>query len=157
MAAHVAAFLLPLAWHTGSHIPASRHAVRFFAPVMLGVMGPRVQIVDDEGDPMLFSVTEAGVLQMYDRGELLCAAVKSISFSEADAMVSVDSEEVDAEFSVVVAEQRESLTRLALLAAESKVAWLGDEPVALPEEVVALLVDDELKASRPGVRILWLE
>jgi len=136
---------------------APRPAVRVPAACMAKAIGPKVELLDDEGDTIRFAVTPSGVMQMFDRGELLCDGVNSISFSMPDGQVSVDAENVDADFSIVWAEQRESLAKLALLASESRVGWLGDEPVPLPTQIADLLVDDELKASRPGVRILWLE
>ena len=44
---------------------------------------------------------------------------------------------------------------LAVYGRQCKIEWLGDEPLDLPDEVEKLLVDDELKDSRAGVRLLW--
>lgn len=149
--------LSSLTWQAGRGVTTCQYAAHVSVPMMVDAMGPQVALVDDEGDDIRFAVTESGVMQMFDRGDLLCPAVNSISFSSTDGTVSVDSEEVDADFGIIWAEQRENLAKLALLASESKVAWLGDEAVPLPPAVEALLIDDELRASRPGVRILWLE
>ncbi|KAL1530372.1 hypothetical protein AB1Y20_001280 [Prymnesium parvum] len=119
--------------------------------------GPQVVLVDDEGDAMRFAVSADGSVQMFDREELLCGAVRSVTFTQADGTVVVDSEEVDASFSIVWEEQKANLARLALLAAESSVEWFGDDAITLPQQVEDLLIDDELKATRPAVRILWLE
>jgi len=146
-----------LAWHAGPRLPTCYFGLRPVSPLMIGAMGPRVELIDSEGDAIQFTVTPSGVVQMFDGEELLCKAVNSISFDQATGLVNVDSEEIDAEFNVACLEQRDNLARLSLLASESGVAWLGDEVVPLPPQVEALLVDDELKASRGGVRILWLE
>ena len=43
----------------------------------------------------------------------------------------------------------------AALPSGAGVEWDGDEPITLPDEVEKLLIDDELKDSREGVRLLW--
>ena len=44
---------------------------------------------------------------------------------------------------------------LAVYGRQCQIEWVGDEPLDLPDAVEKLLVDDELKDSRAGVRLLW--
>ncbi|KAL3906657.1 MAG: hypothetical protein SGPRY_010470 [Prymnesium sp.] len=141
-----------------AHRTAAHARSRASAPLLSSpAVEPRVILVDDEGDPMVFLTTPDGVMQMFERDELLCRDIRSISFAMEQGIVSLDSEEVDAEFSIDWEEQKINLARLALLAAESDVEWEGDEPLTLPKQVEALLVGDELSAGKPAVRLLWLE
>ena len=64
-------------------------------------------------------------------------------------------QEVEGSFAIRAEEQAIKASTLAVYGLQCKVAWAGDEPLDLPDEVEELLVDDELKDSRPGVRLLW--
>ena len=64
-------------------------------------------------------------------------------------------QEVEGSFAIRAEEQTIKASTLAVYGLQCNVAWAGDEPLDLPDEVEELLVDDELKDSRPGVRLLW--
>ena len=64
-------------------------------------------------------------------------------------------QEVEGSFAIRAEEQAIKASTLAVYGLQCNVAWAGDEPLDLPDEVEELLVDDELKDSRPGVRLLW--
>ena len=131
---------------------------RFNTPQMTATPdGPAVELVDDVGDIIRFAVTPAGEVQMFDNDELVVGDIETLSYTQEGGLVSVDASSLDAEFNVDPAAAMLSLAKLRMLADEAGVMWGGDEPVQLPAEVDALLTNDELKNSRPGVCILWLE
>ena len=64
-------------------------------------------------------------------------------------------QEVEGSFAIRAEEQTMKASTLAVYGRQCKIEWGGDEPLDLPDEVEKLLVDDELKDSRAGVRLLW--
>lgn len=87
----------------GGHQTPARTAL-----VRMKVQPPQVELIDEEGDPIRFQLTEAGDLQMFDRGELLCDKVERLDFGLSEGLVTVQPAEV--EFNVVYREQQARLT-----------------------------------------------
>lgn len=115
---------------------------------------PQILLVDREGDEVRF-VMEGGKLSLYVDDDLFCGAIDTLTYSRDDGVVSVEDEEVEGSFAIRAEDQAIKASTLAVYGLQCKVAWEGDEPLDLPDEVEELLVDDELKDSRPGVRLLW--
>ena len=131
------------------------------SPRLVGDNGT-LTLVDSEGDELKFR--RSGVtLQLYVGDELFSDDVSSLTFSRATGAVHVEGEDgdgdnVEGDFQMCPADMIAQASRLNLLAAEANIQWLGDLPIELPEEVEILFTkDEELLASRPGARILWLE
>jgi len=121
-----------------------------------------LEIIDAEGDLIRFVPAE-GKLQLWDDDDLQLPAIRALTYARADAAIRADGEDVDGDTAEcdVALDRREprdltlDLARLGVLAAQARTEWLGDAPVELPQPVEALLVDDELRASRPGTCLLW--
>ena len=64
-------------------------------------------------------------------------------------------QEVEGSFAIRAEEQTMKASTLAVYGRQCQIEWVGDEPLDLPDAVEKLLVDDELKDSRAGVRLLW--
>jgi hypothetical protein len=115
---------------------------------------PEILLVDREGDEVRF-VMEGGNLRVYVANELFCGAIDTLTYSRDDGVVTVEDEEVEGSFAIRAEEQTMKASTLAVYGRQCKIEWGGDEPLDLPDEVEKLLVDDELKDSRAGVRLLW--
>jgi len=130
-------------------------------PRLVGVNGT-LTLVDVEGDELRFR-RSGSTLKLFVGDELFSEDVTSLTFSRATGKVHMEGEDdegddVEGDFQLQPEELIAQAARLNLLAAEANVPWLGDLPVDLPEEVEFLFMkDEELLASRPGARILWLE
>lgn len=113
-----------------------------------------LEFLDTDGDLITFS-RQPGGLEMAVGTEVMFEAVESLNYTAASRRVMVDGDL--GAFVFRPEDQTQKAAVLGLLASEEAVEWLGDPPVALPAEVEALLKGDELKASRPAVRVLWAE
>jgi len=144
------------------------------APTKRGVPKIAVELQDREGDAIKLALDAKAGLQLFVDGTLFCD-VKAIYFDRESGAVHIEDREpvyedeekveeeeeeadyIEGDFQLREAEQDEKAANLAMVAAQSGVPWFGDEPLLLPDQVEALLIDDELKASRPGVNLLWVE
>ena len=115
---------------------------------------PEIRLVDREGDDVRF-VMQNGSMTLFVAGELFCESIDTLTYSRDDGVVTVEDEEMEGSFAIREEEQLMKAATLAVYGRQCNIEWQGDEPVALPDEVERLLVDDELKESRAGVRLLW--
>jgi hypothetical protein len=128
------------------------------------VFGSSLELTDKSGDEVRFVLGGTGAspqLQLFVNGEMFADEVDTVTYEKADRRVKVEGTlsdeedgetyEVDGDFILPDGPQLVTLATIAILAARTGADWMGDEPVALPAELEAKLVDDELKASRPGV------
>ena len=112
--------------------------------------------MDREGDEVRFRLTDDG-LELYVAGELFSAAVETMEYDKADGRISVEDEEVEGSFQLQEEEQLIKAATLSVFSKQCGIEWRGDPAVTLPAEVEELLVSDELRASRPGVCMLWAQ
>lgn len=117
---------------------------------------PELAIVDREGDSMRF-VPRGDGLSLYVGGEMFSGGLDTVTYTQADGTVAVEDEEVEGAFQLREEKQTVEATRLYAFCKQTGVEWLGDEPITLPEEVETLLINDELRKSRPGVCLLWAQ
>jgi hypothetical protein len=139
-----------------AHVSTSR---RTLAPLMAG---PRreLELIDSDGDAVSFCVDD-GDLKMFVNGKCMCESVQSLAYG-ADGTVSQDDGE--GMFTLREEDRQAASEALCILAEEADVTWVAEQrgtktnavvETALPPEIEALLTSSELKASRPGVCILW--
>jgi len=128
------------------------------------IFGSTMEITDTGGDAVKFELGGTGPeLQLFVNGEIFADDIETVTYTRADRRVEVagtltdkeDDEvyEVDGDFVVGDSEVAVTVATLAIMAARAGTVWEGDEALALPAELEAKLVDDELKASRPGVSV----
>eukprot|EP00962_Isochrysis_galbana_P000768 scaffold216_cov78-Isochrysis_galbana.AAC.5 len=126
------------------------------------VFGSSLELTDKSGDEVRFILGGTGPeLQLFVNGEMFADDIDRVTYEKADRRVKVEGTlsdeedgetyEVDGDFILPDGPQLVNLATLAILVARAGVEWVGDEPVPLPAELEAKLVDDELKAARPGV------
>jgi hypothetical protein len=126
------------------------------------VFGSSVEVTDKSGDLVRFVLGGTGPeLQLFVNGEMFADDIETVTYEHADRRVKVEGTlddeqdgetyEVDGDFILPDGPQLVTLATIAILVARAGAEWAGDEPVPLPAEIEAKLVDDELKASRPGV------
>ena len=138
--------------------------------------GPEtLRLVDMDGDEIAF-LLEQGALKLVVGDEVIIESVQTLGFDPKDGTVQQDNGEGSF---VMRPEDRETLLpKLQALAEAAGIPYEeledadadeeADERAAqeaariseaadveLPAEVEALLINDELKAQRPGVKILW--
>ena len=175
----IALLSLPLAlWASPSTFPALRRPlpVASIATRMMAATPPAVEIVDEDGDEIYFCVEE-GALKMFVAGEGIVESVQKLGYDPEDGTIAQGN---DGFFKLRPEDQAEVPGKLRALAEAAGVTWgeLEDEDAAmkamsseasestaaafaavedvvLPAAVEALLIDDELKASRPAVKVLW--
>eukprot|EP00316_Scyphosphaera_apsteinii_P013471 CAMPEP_0119321520 /NCGR_PEP_ID=MMETSP1333-20130426/55639_1 /TAXON_ID=418940 /ORGANISM="Scyphosphaera apsteinii, Strain RCC1455" /LENGTH=206 /DNA_ID=CAMNT_0007328513 /DNA_START=338 /DNA_END=958 /DNA_ORIENTATION=+ len=104
---------------------------------------------------MRFYLSSDGNLSVYAEEVLFYDAVSSITFAAAERKLWLETDEVEGEIVLLPEEPPTTLAMLGLLAVRAKVPWLGDECLMLPQQVESKLVDSELRAQRPAVRVLW--
>lgn len=117
---------------------------------------PELNIVDREGDAMRFLQRREG-LSLFVGGELFSGGLDTVTYTVSDGTVAVEDEEVEGAFQLTEEKQTIEATRLYAFCKQSGVEWLGDDPITLPSEVETLLINDELRKSRPGVCLLWAQ
>jgi len=117
---------------------------------------PEVSLLDREGDEVRFVLEPQG-LGLYVGGELFCPAIEEMTYDKADGRISIEDEEVEGSFQLREEEQRIKATTLSVFSQQAGVTWLGDEPLELPDEVEGVLTNEELRESRPGVKLLWAQ
>jgi len=115
-----------------------------------------LQIIDRENDSLLFRIAGSSALALEVDGQLHCPQVTSIEYEVIDGMVVTQGAAASerGQFWFQPAKQLQEVEALRSLARQADVPFLElDSP--LPEAIESLLVDDTLKESRPGVRILY--
>jgi len=117
-----------------------------------------LKLTDTDADSIRFDLSSSGSLAMFVQDELHCAAVASIQYDPDVARVITEgaTEEERGSFSLKPDNRQaevDALRGLAARAASPRVEWRDVDP--LPAQIEALLVDDTLRATRPGTRILW--
>ena len=157
-------WLIPMAivWLAPPATRVRAPPTRMAADSRLSYPALTLEIIDAEGDLIRFVPAE-GKLQLWDGDDLQLPAIRALTYARADAAIRADGEDVDGDTAEcdVALDRREprdltlDLARLGVLAAQARTEWLRDAPVELPQPVEALLVDDELRASRPGTCLLW--
>lgn len=144
------AALLPLLF---APQPAPLHSRVFGARMATDVT--QLEVIDREDDVLLFRTASEGLALDVD-GQPHCPSIKSIEYDIVDGVV-VTEGATGAErgqFTFRHDRQLQEAETLKLLAVQTGVEFRELE-TPLPEAIEALLIDDDLKASRPGVRILY--
>eukprot|EP00967_Tisochrysis_lutea_P001428 scaffold1906_cov34-Tisochrysis_lutea.AAC.4 len=158
--------LLPaatLGYALGRYSPAVRAPPPRAVLAADAVLGSSLTIVDKSGDEVFFVLGGTGPeLQLSVNQELFADELEVITYEKAERRVKVEGTlededdgevyEVDGDFILPEGPQEITMATLGILAARAGVEWIGNQPVDLPAELEAKLIDDELKASRPGVR-----
>ena len=155
----VRALLLPQLLVPAAHPALS--TVRILRPVrahpfVTMAAAQELELVDLEEDTLLFRMAADNVLGLSVDGTRHCPSIKSIEYDVIEGWV-VTQGATGAErgqFQFQPERQLQQAEALRALAAQTGVPFRElDTP--LPPSIEALLVDDDLKESRPGVRILY--
>ena len=114
-----------------------------------------LEVVDRESDTLVFRTGKSG-LSLEVAGRMHCESIESIEYDVIDGTVvtkgAIGSER--GEFQFRPDRQLQEADALRSMALESNIPF-EESQSPLPDAVEALLVDDTLKRSRPGVRVLW--
>ena len=153
------AALLPdgLLVHIGANAP--RHAALPCTSLrcsMCRMATTDLELSDRADDALRFTVAQDGVLQLFVENDLFCPAIRSVEYEEASGTVITrgDTEEERGEFRFVEVRKVAEAEKLrTIVNSVSGVEWRDTEP--LPVAIEALLIDESLRESRPGVRLLW--
>jgi hypothetical protein len=115
-----------------------------------------LQIIDRDNDAIRFGISAVGTLQLFVQDELHCASVKSIEYDPDDARVVTEGSTEDERGAFLLLPETQASEAEALRALAARVAaveWCELE--RLPSQIEALLIDDTLRSTRLGTRILW--
>ena len=149
----VRALLLPQLLVPAAHPALS--TVRILRPVrahpfVTMAAAQELELVDLEEDTLLFRMAADNVLELSVDGTRHCPSIKSIEYDVTQGATGAER----GQFQFQPERQLQQAEALRALAAQTGVPFRElDTP--LPPSIEALLVDDDLKESRPGVRILY--
>ncbi len=117
--------------------------------------GTELEVIDREEDTLLFRSAD-DVLALSVDGAPHCPSIKSIEYDVIDGLVITEGATgaERGQFQFQPDQQLQQAEALRALATQTGVPFRELE-TPLPPSIEALLVDDDLKQSRPGVRILY--
>ena len=130
---------------------------------LLTIVPPKhtlLQVQDASGHVLHFHAEERQRLALTVQGQRFCKQIETLSYRTQNGEVTLEGvddedDQVEGTFELVPQSRLVQASQLQVLCEQAVIQWLGDDPLRLPQEVEALLIDEEMRASRSRVRLLW--